>query len=658
MCGINGFISRGIPDPQGVCRRMTDALSHRGPDDSGVWVDREVGIALGHRRLSILDISPAGHQPMSSAGGRFQIAYNGEIYNHLEIRRELEAKLGSIAWRGRSDTETLLVAIETLGAREALRKCVGMFAMAVWDRLRRRLLLARDRFGEKPLYYACLGGHFIFGSELKAFKFHPGFSGEIDRDSVALYLRHCYIPEPRTIYRSVNKLPPATILEVTESGQVGSPESYWQVTDAIDRGRERPFAGGDGEAIRQLEVLLDESIRLQTIADVPVGAFLSGGIDSSLVVALMQRQGSAKTRTFTIGFAEKSYDESGYARAVARHLGTEHTELVVTPAQAMEVIPDLPRIYDEPFGDSSQIPTCLVSRLAKRHVTVSLSGDGGDELFGGYARYGIAKQLHACLRHVPDPLLGRIPNLIRSRSPDWWDKYVGIAAPMLPRRWKGIRLGDKMHRLAELIVKSPWELYHGLISHWSHPDRVVIGSDGAESPIRALMSLPSSLSYTEQMMYWDLLSYLPGDILVKVDRAAMAVGLETRVPMLDHRIVEFAWSLPLHLKVRGGQGKWIMRQLLNRYVPRELTDRPKAGFSIPIGRWLRGPLREWAEALLDHERIRREGVLEPELIRQRWLEHLSGDREWGFLIWEVLMFQAWMETREERPPVVMTAVAK
>ncbi|HEX4266677.1 MAG TPA: asparagine synthase (glutamine-hydrolyzing) [Steroidobacteraceae bacterium] len=657
MCGITGFISRGIVDPQHVCRRMTDAISHRGPDDAGVWVDSDVGIALGHRRLAILDVSPAGHQPMSSAGGRFQIAYNGEIYNHLEIRRELESKLGGVAWRSRSDTETLLVAIETWGANATLRKCVGMFAIAVWDRLRRRLLLARDRFGEKPLYYGRLGSHFVFGSELKALRLHPGFDETIDRDSVALFLRHCYIPEPRTIYQHVNKLPPATILEVDERGQAGSLEHYWHVTDAIDAARERPFAGGDGEAVDRLEGLLDTSIGLQTIADVPVGAFLSGGIDSSLVVALMQRQGAAKTRTFTIGFSEKAYDESSHARAVALHLGTEHTELVVTPAQAMEVIPQLPSLYDEPFGDSSQIPTYLVSKLAREHVTVSLSGDAGDELFGGYTRYGIARQLHAGLRRIPDPLLARIPNMIRSRSPEWWDRYLRLAAPILPRRWEGARLGNKMYRLAELMVKSPWELYHGLVSHWSQPDRVVIGCEGAESPVRELMSQPSALSYAEQMMYWDLLSYLPGDILVKVDRAAMAVGLETRVPMLDHRIVEFAWSLPLHLKVRAGQGKWILRQLLNRYVPRELTDRPKTGFGIPIGSWLRGPLRDWAEALLDQGRMRGEGVLEPALIRQRWLEHLSGNHDWGTLIWEVLMFQAWMEGKDERPAAVMAAVS-
>ncbi len=594
---------------------------------------------------------------MSSAGGRFQITYNGEIYNHLEIRRELESKLGPVAWRGRSDTETLLVAIETWGVRDTLRKCVGMFAIAVWDRLRRRLILARDRCGEKPLYYGRLGSHFVFGSELKALRLHPGFNATIDRDSVALFLRHCYIPEPRTIYQRVNKLPAATILEVDERGQPGTCDFYWRVTDAIDSAQERPFAGGDVEAVSSLESLLDTAVGLQTIADVSVGAFLSGGIDSSLVVALMQKRGGARVRTFSIGFSEKAYDESPHARAVARHLGTDHTELIVTPAEAMEVIPQLPRLYDEPFGDSSQIPTYLVSRLARQHVTVSLSGDAGDELFGGYTRYDLARRLSTKLQRIPNALRAQIPNVIRSRPPEWWQRYLRIAGPLVPRRWKGANLGNKMYRLAELVATSPWELYHGLVSHWSQPDRVVIGGEGAESPVKALMSRSSSLSYPEQMMYWDLLTYLPGDILVKVDRAAMAVSLETRVPMLDHRVVEFAWSLPLHLKVRAGQGKWILRQLLGRYVPRELTDRPKTGFGIPIGDWLRNPLRDWAEALLDRARIQREGILEPALIRQRWQEHLSGQHDWGYLIWDVLMFQAWLESNGERPAVASAAVA-
>jgi asparagine synthase (glutamine-hydrolysing) len=628
---------------------MTDALSHRGPDDSGVWVDNDAGVALGHRRLAIVDVSSAGHQPMASMGGRYQIVYNGEIYNHLEIRRELESKLGSIAWRGHSDTETLLLAIETWGAADALRRCVGMFALAAWDRLRRRLILARDRFGEKPLYFGRFGGHFVFGSELKALSVYPGFDDEIDRDSLALFLRHCYVPEPRTIYRNVNKLPPATIVEIDDRGEPGTADQYWRVTETIDSGRQHPFVGSDKEAVNSLETLLSASVGLQMMADVPVGAFLSGGIDSSLVVALMQKCATRKVRTFTIGFSEKAYDESSHARAVARHLGTDHTELIVTPTQAMEVIARLPSLYDEPFGDSSQIPTYLVSSLARQHVTVSLSGDAGDELFGGYTRYDLASRLSAKLQSVPNVLRVRIPNIIRSRPPEWWQRYLGFVAPMLPRRWKGANLGNKMYRLAELVATSPWELYHGLVSHWSQPDRVVLGCGGRESPVRELMSRSSTLSYPEQMMYWDLMTYLPGDILVKVDRAAMAVGLETRVPMLDHRVVELAWSLPLRLKMRAGKGKWILRQLLDRYVPRELTDRPKTGFGIPIGSWLRGPLRPWAETLLDRTRIEREGVMEPTLIRQRWQEHLSGNHDWGYLIWDVLMFQAWLESRGERP---------
>lgn len=655
MCGIAGFIDLGLGDPRSVCRRMTDAIRHRGPDDSGYWFDRETGVALGHRRLAILDVSPAGHQPMESPGGRLTIVFNGEIYNHLEIRGELERKLGTVAWRGHSDTETLLVAIETWGTAAALRRCVGMFALALWDRSRRRLVLARDRIGEKPLYYGRFAGAFVFASELKALRAHPAFDGQLDRDSIALFMRHCYIPESRSICRNVSKVPPGTIVEVDPQGHSGEATPYWTAAEAIDAGRHQPFSGGDTEAVAELERVLGEAIDLQMVADVPVGAFLSGGIDSSLVVAMMQRRGSGKVRTFTVGFAEKEYDESPHARAVAQHLGTEHTEIIVSPAEAMEAITQLPSMYDEPFGDSSQIPTYLVSRLARRHVTVSLSGDAGDELFGGYTRYALAQRAWASMNRVPGPLRKVLPRMIRSRPEEWWARYLQVAAPLLPRRWQGTNLGYKMYRMAELVGSAPWELYHAMVSHWSDPAAMVIGCTGPDSPVAQVMSRETALAYPEQMMYWDLLTYLPGDILVKVDRAAMAVSLETRVPLLDHRLIEFAWSLPLRMKVRDGQGKWLLRQLLDRYVPRELTDRPKVGFGIPVGSWLRGPLRDWAEALLGESRIRSEGILEPTVIRRKWQEHLAGRNDWSYLIWDVLMFQAWLEAQQE--PIAARMIA-
>ena len=646
MCGIAGFLDHRVTDPGLVCRAMADALTHRGPDDSGCWVEAGAGVALGHRRLSIIDVSPTGHQPMESGSGRYVMVFNGEIYNHLEIRDDLESARGVVPWRGRSDTETLLYAIETWGVAAALRRCVGMFAIAVWDRSRRCLILARDRIGEKPLYYGQFRGGLVFASELKAMRIHPAFDGDIDRSAVALLLRHCYIPEPQSIYRNVRKLPAGTTLEVTAGGQCGEPQRYWDAQERIDAARRQRFSGSSMEAVDALERVLDESIRLQMIADVPVGAFLSGGIDSSLVVAMMQRRSTGKVRTFTIGFEDKRYDESHYARAVADHLGTKHTELTVTSAEAMEVIPELPRLYDEPFGDSSQIPTFLVSRLARSEVTVSLSGDAGDELFGGYTRYDLASRARWKLERIPGVLRQAIPKLIRRRSSEWWTQNLRVATHTLPKRWRGRDFGAKLYRFADLAGCSDWEFYHGLVSHWNQPG-IVIGADGAESPVRRIMSRPSDLSYLERMMYWDLVTYLPGDILVKVDRAAMSVGLETRVPLLDHRVVEFAWSLPIHMKFRKGLGKWILRRLLDRYVPRQLVDRPKVGFGIPISAWLRGPLRDWAEAQISDSRLRQEGILDPLVIRKRWHEHLAGTHDWGYLLWDVLMFQAWLDAQSE-----------
>lgn len=625
---------------------MTNALSHRGPNDSGYWIDARAGVALGHRRLSIIDVSPAGHQPMRSASGRYEMVFNGEIYNHVALRGELENGQRSVSWRGGSDTETLLLAIETWGVIGALQRCVGMFAIAIWDSVRRCLVLARDRFGEKPLYYGQFGGLFAFASELKAMRVHPAFDGTIDRNALALLLRHGYIPEPECIYRNVRKLPPGTLLEINAHGQCGEPNRYWDAEQSIRDVRRHPFSGSACDAVDELERVIDRSIGLQMVADVPVGAFLSGGIDSSVVVAMMQRRATGKIRTFTIGFGEKAYDESQYARAVAQHLGTDHTELLVTPAEAMEVIPDIPRLYDEPFADSSQIPTHLVSKLARSKVTVSLSGDAGDEIFGGYGRYMTATRIWRSIGRVPGPIRRTIRSTIRLQTPEWWSKRLQFVRAVLPKRWHEADIGTKLQVLGELVGCSRWELYYGLVSQWTESS-LVMGDVSGQSPIRKLMSRPIEWSYLERMMYWDLMTYLPGDILVKVDRAAMAVGLETRVPLLDHRIVEFAWSLPRHLKLRNGVGKWILRELLDRYVPRSLVDRPKTGFGMPINAWLRGPLREWAEAQICESRLRDEGFLNSAAIRRRWHEHLAGRYDWAYSLWNVLMFQAWLAAQDD-----------
>lgn len=625
---------------------MTGALAHRGPDDSGHWTDRDSGVGLGHRRLSILDLSPAGHQPMRSVGGRYEIVFNGEIYNHLDLRASLGA--GAPPWRGHSDTETLLAAIEAWGIEAALKRCVGMFAFAIWDRQRRRLTLARDRTGEKPLYYGRQGKAFLFGSEIKALQAHPAFQAGIDRESLTLYLRFCYVPDPRSIFTGIHKLTPGTLLEVDEHGQHGEPVHYWSAEELISTSRSTMFSGTDAEAIDALERVLGDAVAAQMVADVPLGAFLSGGVDSSLIVALMQKRSSRPIRTFTIGFAEGAYDESPHAKAVAKHLGTDHTELIVTPEQTMQAIPRMPLIYDEPFGDSSQIPTFLVSELARQHVTVSLSGDAGDELFGGYNRYAFARYLWDSLSRVPGPLRSLIARGIRGRSPAAWTRTLDRVKPLIPKRWRAAQMGDKLHKLADFIGGTAEEVYHGLVSHWPRPGEIVVGAEEPLSRLQHLMAQPSDLVFEEKMMYWDLLTYLPSDILVKVDRAAMAVSLETRVPMLDHRVMEFAWTLPFHMRVRNGEGKWLMKQLLSRHVPRSLTDRPKTGFGIPIDVWLRGPLRDWAESLLDETRLRREGFLHAAPIREKWREHLNGSRNWAYYLWDVLMFQAWWEAQSTR----------
>jgi asparagine synthase (glutamine-hydrolysing) len=650
MCGVAGFWQPGgfaSPDAQAMAVAMAQRVSHRGPDDAGVWGDGEAGIALAHRRLAILDLSPAGRQPMLSAGGRYVVVFNGEIYNHLALRRKLET---NAHWRGHSDTETLLAGFEAWGVEATLKQAVGMFAFALWDRGERALYLARDRMGEKPLYHGWQNGVFLFGSELKALKGYPSFKAEIDRGALALLLRHNYIPAPYSIYKDIRKLPPGTLLKLKvgdgqlAQGSLPDPVPYWSLSAVAEAGQREPFPGGDAEAISALEARLKESVGLQMVADVPLGAFLSGGVDSSTVVALMQAQSSRPVRTFTIGFNEAGYNEAEHAKAVARHLGTDHTELYVTPREAMDVIPRMPALYDEPFSDPSQIPTFLISQLARQHVTVSLSGDAGDELFWGYDRYFLAAKLWYRLRLLPKPARSALADVLTRLSPGSWDAVFGSFSRLIPAAWSYTNPGDKLHKLAEILAaRTPDEIYLGLLSHWKRPETVVVG--GTEPPTALTEHARRSIlpDFESRMMYLDALSYLPDDILVKVDRAAMGVSLETRVPLLDHRVVEFAWRLPLSMKIRDGQGKWILRQVLYRHVPKALIERPKMGFGVPIDSWLRGPLRDWAESLLDESRIEREGFFRPGPIRRKWAEHLSGIRNWQYYLWDVLMFQAWLE---------------
>ena len=641
MCGIAGCWEGGGAPADALAARaraMADALAHRGPDDRGAWVDAAAGVALGFRRLSILDLSPQGHQPMASADGRYTVVFNGEIYNFAELRDGLERAGAAPAWRGHSDTEIMLAAISHWGVEGALERMTGMFAIALWDARERALHLVRDRMGEKPLYYGVTGRTLLFGSELKALRAHPAFAGEIDRASVAALMRFAYVPAPRSILRGIRKLPAGTIVSFRSPADAAAARPYWTLRGAIERGIERPFAGSEGEAADELEGLLRGAIARQMVADVPLGAFLSGGVDSSTVVALMQAQSARPVKTFTIGFHEDDYNEAPYAKAVAAHLGTDHTELYLSPGEAMSVIPDLPRFYDEPFADSSQVPTYLVSRLARTGVTVSLSGDGGDELFGGYNRYFWGASIWRRLGWMPRGARRAAAGALTAVSPPAWDRVFEAASPVLPASARQPAAGDKLHKLARAIdVANPEELYAVLVSHWSESTLVDDARLEFDLPLDRLATAP------ERMMACDAATYLPDDILVKVDRATMAVSLESRIPLLDHRVVEFAWRLPLELKLRDGAGKWLLRQVLHRHVPRALIDRQKMGFSLPLDAWLRGPLREWAETLLDERRLMREGFLDPKPIRARWQEHLSGRRNWQHPLWIVLMFQAWLE---------------
>ena len=670
MCGFVGYfgsIASFLSAAADRATAMANAISHRGPDDSGTWSDAASGIALAHRRLSILDLSPAGHQPMHSFGGRYVIAFNGEIYNHLELR----AQLTNIIWRGHSDTETLLAGFEIWGMEQTLQKTVGMFAFALWDIHTRTLHLARDRFGEKPLYYGWVGegpqAAFVFGSELKALRAYPGFSNAVSREALALYMRFTYVPAPHSIYQNIYKLEPGCMLTLGNNvpGAPNQPlrppaqhgglrlKRWWALSDVVEQGAAKQLTD-ETAAVELLEHRLQDAVRLQSLADVPLGAFLSGGVDSSTIVALMQQQSTRPIKTFTVGFEEAGFDESPHARAVARHLGTEHHELFVTAVEAQAVIPHLPDMYDEPFADSSQIPTHLVCKAARQQVTVALSGDAGDELFGGYNRYFWGPRIWNRLAWMPYPARQLLGAVILAVPISGWDGLSRPVNALLPGTCGINRAGDKAHKLAHKLidVRNLDDLYRSLVSEWQDPAAVVVGELEVGKPglIREPASLlddvPPSLGVESnqlRMMYRDSTTYLPDDILCKVDRAAMATSLETRVPFLDHRVAELAWQLPLNMKIRGDEGKWALRQVLYKHVPRKLIERPKAGFGIPVGQWLRGPLRPWAEALLDEKRLVAEGYFYPKPVRDKWTEHLAGQRDHTGSLWAVLMFQAWLE---------------
>jgi asparagine synthase (glutamine-hydrolysing) len=639
MCGIVGTFG-----PSGASSSWLDeacvSLRHRGPDAQGIWREPPAGIAFGHTRLAILELSDSGSQPMASACGRYHIAFNGEIYNHLELR----AALAEVSWRGRSDTETLLACFARWGVEKTLTQLVGMFALALFDSRDRRLVLARDRFGEKPLYCGYAGASFVFASELRALRSAPGLDTAIDREALALYMRHSCVPAPHSIYSSIRKLPAASWLELTErhiAARVpGTPHQYWSATDAATRGIREPLNLSDAEAVTELERVTGEAVKGQMIADVPLGAFLSGGIDSSAVVALMQRQSSRAVRTFAIGFTENAYDESGFARSVAQHLGTEHTEMIVSPADLLQIVPRMAQVYDEPFADSSQLPTFLVCRLAREHVKVALSGDAGDELFGGYRQYLLGPRLWSYLSLAPLAVRRALAQSLRALASGGRSWLLGGLQTLAPARLAAYATGDNLQKVADVVeCPDPEQLYRRLVSYWWQQSVVLSVPASRALNAAAWPQLPDTL---QQMMLHDALTYLPDDILVKVDRAAMAVSLETRIPLLDHRVFEFVWRLPTRTKMRAGQGKWLLRQLLYRYVPRVLVDRPKMGFAVPLAEWLRGPLREWAEDLLQPAGLRQQGYLDVAMVRARWEQHLCGTRSWHHDLWNVLMFQLWL----------------
>lgn len=646
MCGIVGFWRREPQDRATLCaltQRMAHTIAYRGPDDAGEWVDVQTGLAFGHRRLSIVDLSPEGHQPMTSASGRYVITYNGEVYNYLTLRRELNADGHS--FRGHSDTEVMLTAMDAWGVERALQRFVGMFAFAVWDRQERRLHLVRDRLGIKPLYVYQRDGTLLFASELKSFAQHPAFVPDINREALLRYLRYRSVPAPGTIYTHACKLLPGHLLTITDPRQsLPAALPYWSPDEVAQRGLREPLVGTDAELITQVTALLKDAVGIHMVADVPLGAFLSGGVDSSTVVALMQAQSGRPVKTFSVGFQAEGYNEAVDAAAVAAHLGTDHTEIYVTSDDALAVVPRLADMFDEPFADPSQIPTFLVSQLARQHVTVSLSGDGGDEVFGGYNRYLWVPRVWHWMERLPAPVRQLLVAGIRTFSPETLNDILASLEPLLPPTWRVRLPGDKLHKLAAAgNLSTPDLLYRSVASTYGGPEQLVLESPEVEDHMLALLGCISPRNSVDRMMLGDMMTYLPDDILTKLDRCSMAVSLEARVPLLDHRVVELAWRLPLSAKLRDGQGKWLLRQVLYQYVPRSLIDRPKTGFDVPIDSWLRGPLRVWATELLDPRRLRQEGLLDAGAIQVLFQEHLSGKRNWRDILWTVLMFETWRE---------------
>jgi asparagine synthase (glutamine-hydrolysing) len=658
MCGIAGIIGPTARD-ETLLSSMAGELVHRGPDDGGLWTDAGVGVGLVNRRLAIIDLSPHGHQPMLSRNGRYVITFNGEIYNHRELRAEVEASGDAPegGWGGHCDTETFLEAIAAWGLEGALERSVGMFAFALWDREQRILRLVRDRFGEKPLYYGWIGDDFLFASELKAIRRHPRFRGEVDGRALGIFVSRNYVPAPLSIYRGVFKLEPGCILAVDaratprrqapsvgESGDGVTLSRYWSYKEVLEAGLRDPI-GTEADAIQALEQTLARAVESQSLADVPVGAFLSGGIDSSSVVALYQKYSSQKVRTFTIGFNEAAFNEADHAREVARFLGTEHHERVVTAAEAREVIPKLPQIYDEPFADSSQIPTFLVSGFAREQVKVALSGDAGDELFGGYNRYFLTGRAWRAMKYFPAALRSGLAIPLGLFPASFWDR-IGTLLFADPAPYFGVKARKALRTIAR--ARDLGGVFNGLVDEWAEAGSPVVGRTTAE--IQDLdLSLGGGASDIARMMYCDAVTYLPDDILCKVDRASMAVSLEVHCPFLDHRVAELAARVPLGMKVRNGVGKHVLREMLYREAPRELFERPKSGFGVPVGEWIKGPLRDWAESLLDTRRIRSEGWFDAGMIERRWREHLAGRRDSSGALWAILMFLAWLDKESSQP---------
>jgi len=647
MCGIAGFwknaSGRSVDKLEGIVSTMAKTLVHRGPDDSGAWSDPDAGIALGHRRLSIIDVSKAGHQPMLSADGRFVITYNGEVYNFQELRQELGKK--SHRFNGHSDTEVMLAAIVQWGVEDSVKKFNGMFAFAVWDRRDRLLWLIRDRIGEKPLYYGVQNGTLFFASELKAIRAHPDFKPTINRDALASFLRFSYVPAPHCIYKGIKKLLPGHFLCLKSPFDPPESQPYWSLGNMIQIGSDKPFNGSEDGAVDELEMRLKETVKSRMVSDVPLGAFLSGGIDSSTIVALMQSQSERSVNTFTIGFQEDEFNEAVYAKKIANHLGTNHTELYVSPQEALDVIPKLPEMYDEPFADSSQIPTHLISKLARQHVTVALSGDGGDELFAGYNRYLIAKRLWKVAGRIPNVLKNRAADLLAGISPESVERFYGKIEGILPQKIKVSLPTEKFYKLARVLraTSTPQAVYKRIVSIIHSPEEIL--ADGSELPnlLDAVFPWEEIDNSVMTMVYLDLMTYHPDDILQKVDRASMNVSLETRVPYLDYKLVEFIMSLPLKMKIRNGSSKWVLRQVLYKHVPRQLVDRPKMGFAVPVGDWIKGSLREWSEHMLGNERIEEEGYFNAQEIDEMWQGHLSGRYNRTHELWNILMFQSWLE---------------